>query len=163
MLFELKMNIKDLKIIKVKKVKNSIKIKVQRMPNLIYKYPVDGMLGPLFRSHIMSFVLTNLFSGGTIFAEFQVGQQNAKWWYSPETNSSYKLVNLKEEILIQEPPLFRSVIGNFGLTIMNHCYFGAGIFFMSFYDNPKEEVCISCILSNMRETGFWIKLQNIQG
>jgi hypothetical protein len=155
------MNIQDLKYIEVKKVEYSIKIKVQRTPNLIYEEPNDDLLGPLWRSHIISFALTKLFSGGTIFAEFQKGQQKAKWWYSSEVNPSYKLANSKEEFLTQKPMPFRSVIGNFGMAIMNEGYFGAKIFFMSFYDNPKQEVCVSCILSNTSETGFWIKLQNI--
>ena len=156
------MNIQDLKIIKVEKVNYSTKITIQRIPNLVFKDPCDELpLGWLWRSHIMSFVLTKLFSGGTIFAERKRDQQNAIWWYSPEANPSYELVNPKEEILIQELIPFRSVIGNFGMNIMNEAYFGAGIFFMSFYDNPKEEVRIACTLSNIRETGFWIKLQNI--
>jgi hypothetical protein len=157
-----KMNIHGLKFIEVEKVKYSTIIKIQRVTNLISKEPDGDFTGQLWRSHIMSFVLTKLYSGGTIFAEFQEGQKDAKWWHSPEANPTYKLVDLKEEILIQDTHAFRSVIGNFGMNIMNKGYLGAGIFHMSFYDNPKELVRISCILSNMRETGFWIKIQNIQ-
>ena len=111
----------------------------------------------------MSFILTRLSCDGTIIGEWKKGEDDAVWRYSDKVSASIKHPEMEETILVQNPTQFRMTIGPFGMNIMNDAYFGACVFFLRFFDEPvpEEDIHLACILSNVRETGFWIRLQRI--
>ena len=153
----------DLQTMRVEKVKYTTLVTIQRTPILEYAEPSEQVSGPLWKSHVMSFILTKLSCGGTVIGEWTEGQDNAVWRHSDKVCASIKDPIMEETILVQNPTLFRMTIGPFGMNIMNDAYFGACVFFLRFFNEaePEEGIRLACGLSNMRETGFWIRLQRI--
>jgi hypothetical protein len=152
-----------LQIMTVGKVESATLVTIQRTHTLEYPEPSEQMNAALYRTHVMSFVLTRLSCGGTVIGEWKKEQCEAVWRYTNKVSSSFEHPEMEETILAQNPGLFRMTIGPFGMGIMNNAYFGAGVFLLRFFNEPvpEEDIRLACMLSNIRDTGFWIRLQRI--
>jgi hypothetical protein len=161
-------NSDELRIMKFKKTGYGTLVTIQRTPVLKYADTSEQnrVVGPLWKSHVMSFILTKLSNGGTIIGEWieTNGETEAVWGYTSQVSRSLEPPKKEETILMQHPTAFRMVIGAFGMNLMDDGYFGAHIFSLHFFDEPEpdEYLRIACLLSNRRETGFYIKLQTIK-
>lgn len=122
--------------------------------------PTEEINGIAWKSHIISYVLTKLSDTGTIFSEWTKGSESALWGYCSKVCSSHQVPEMDETLFMQNPTMYRMILGYFGMSVSGMAYLAAGIFFLRFYDRMDKTIQIAYMLSNTKETGFWLRLQS---
>ncbi|MBN2377552.1 MAG: hypothetical protein JXD22_14225 [Sedimentisphaerales bacterium] len=150
-----------LKKIEIEKLEYGQILTIETHPHFENILPCEDYTALCWSNHIMSYIFTKLSNSGTILAEKSDENNQVVWKYSPQINRKHKPPEMSEIILEQNLTRFRTVLGHFGLAVMDEGYFGACTFSMRFFDKPNEKIHVAYSFSNTSDTGFWIRLQTM--